>query len=79
MMVKCSGKETVGARVNTVQRKRGCEDGVVMGGFGSEPRSEPEPVRSELQSWVRVRGFDLDRTIGSVLGSANSRTLANGF
>jgi hypothetical protein len=27
MTVKCSGKETVGVRANTMQRKRGCEDG----------------------------------------------------
>lgn len=47
--------------------------------FSSEPRSEPEPDRSELQIWVQVRGFDQNRTVGSVRGSANSRTLANGF
>jgi hypothetical protein len=52
---------------------------LVMEKFSSEPRSEPEPDRSELQIWVQVRGFDQNRTVGSVRGSANSRTLANGF
>ncbi|KAN0128892.1 hypothetical protein V8E53_013265 [Lactarius tabidus] len=51
----------------------------LMEKFSSEPRSEPEPDRSELQIWVQVRGFDQNRTVGSVRGSANSRTLANGF
>jgi hypothetical protein len=51
----------------------------VMGGFGSEPQSKPKLDQSELQNWVQVWGFDPDRTIGSVRGLANSRTLANGF
>jgi hypothetical protein len=52
---------------------------LVMAKFGSELRSEPEPDRTGPYFGVRVRVLTQTGPAVPVTGSANFRTLLNGF
>ena len=52
---------------------------LVMGKFGSEPRSKPELDRTGPHFKFRVRVFDPNRTAGSVRSSGSLAFLLNAF